>query len=80
MIDSEIHFFRADGTLGLRVLAAAANHDEILLAVAKMRSPDFASVKVWRGMARDRVRHRPVMTIPEAEETRPGPGPRNFRL
>lgn len=61
MLSYEVHFFRADGTLSLRLHTAAARHDDVLRAMVKMQCREFVEVKVWRGLNRVVVRHRPAI-------------------
>ena len=66
LLSYEVHFYRADGTLSLRLHAAAVRHDDVLRALDKMRCHEFVEVKVWRGLDRAVIRHRPA--IPPAPE------------
>lgn len=70
MLSYEVHFFRADGTLSLRLHTAAIRRDDVLRALVKMQCREFVEVKVWRGLNRMVIRHRPAMSDPEAD--RPG--------
>ena len=71
MLSYEVHFFRADGTLSLRLHAAALRHEDVMRALDKMRSREFVEVKVWRGLDRAVIRHRPA-TSPDAMPAQPG--------
>jgi len=65
MLSYEVHFFRADGTLSLRLHTAALGQEEVMRAMAKMQTGEFVEVKVWRGLDRAVVCHKPA--IPESE-------------
>jgi hypothetical protein len=52
LLSYEVHFFRADGTLGLRVFAAATSDTGAHFVVRRMRCAEFSSMKVCRGVNR----------------------------
>jgi hypothetical protein len=54
----EVHFFRADGTLGLRVFAAATSDTGAHFVVRRMRCAEFSSMKVYRGVNRAKAARR----------------------
>jgi hypothetical protein len=66
-----VHFFRADGTLSLRLLTAAAGSEDVVRSLVKMQSREFAAVKVWRGLDRMVVRHKPAISEPETGDNEP---------
>ncbi|MEO8341713.1 MAG: hypothetical protein ABI604_18755 [Nitrospirota bacterium] len=52
MLCYEVHFYRHDGTLGIRVLTAAATEDDALFTLRKMHCAEFSAPKVFRGLNR----------------------------
>ncbi|MEP6606732.1 MAG: hypothetical protein ABJA60_11545, partial [Nitrosospira sp.] len=55
MLCYEVHFYRHDGTLGMRVLTAAASENGALFTMRKMRCAEFSAPKVFRGLNRPKA-------------------------
>jgi hypothetical protein len=71
MLSYEVHFFRADGTLSLRLHTAALGQEEVMRAMAKMQTGEFVEVKIWRGLDRAVVRHKPALPLSDSDSVTP---------
>jgi hypothetical protein len=66
MLCYEVHFYRHDGTLGMRVLTAAATENEALFTLSRMRCAEFSGPKVFRGLNRSKAAE-PALILDHSE-------------